>query len=233
MTEVDYKKKCEERGNRFKDLTGIVFGKLTVIEFFVKSKNGHAKWLCKCECGNKSICFASNLLRGIATSCGCYGRNIIGNNTRKHGMSKTRIFKIWAGIKKRCTNPKCKTYHLYGGRGIKLCGRWQSFENFYADTKDTYKSNLSLDRFPNQDGDYCPENYRWATSKAQNNNRRNNFIIEIMGQTKTLSEWSSLSGISASAIKYRINNGWNANDAVYKPTIQNNSLRSVSKYLIF
>lgn len=218
---------------RFVDLTNKKFGKLTAIKTAGKNKARQYLWYCECECGGNSIVIGSNLIRGNTVACGCVRQTDIANRTRKHGMSKTRLFKIWAGMRKRCLNPKCKSYKNYGGRGIKIDERWDSFENFYEDVHKTYSDNLSLDRFPNTNGNYSPDNFRWATSKDQNNNRRSNVIINFNNESKTLSEWAKLSGIHSTVISYRIKNGWEIKDAIYKPTLQKNKLKNISQYLVF
>jgi hypothetical protein len=218
-----------KKGNRFKDLTNIRFGKLLAIKPIKKHDNSKYYWECICDCGNTKIIMSSNLLRGISTTCGC-GKIKIGEKTRKHGMAKTRIFKIWAGIRKRCTNSKCKTYPLYGGRGISISPRWDEFINFYNDMKDGYSDNLSLDRI-NPNGNYEPGNCRWATQKTQNRNRRNNNYISLNNEIKTLSEWAEISGVNSSAIRYRINNGWDTQKAIFTSTEK--EMKSISKYLVF
>lgn len=216
-----------KRGNRFIDLTNKRFGKLIALNP-IKISNKYS-WECICDCGNKKTILSSNLIRGISNTCGC-GKVKIGEKTRKHGMTKTRIFKIWAGIRKRCTNPKCFSYPLYGGRGISVSKDWDEFINFYNDMKNGYSDNLSLDRI-NPNGNYEKSNCRWATSKQQNRNRRNNKMIECDGQIKPLAEWSEISNINSSLILARINNGWDSKKAIY--TFPKNSLKSISKYLVF
>ena len=217
----------EKFGNRFKDLTNQRFGKLTAVSPI--KINGKYSWKCICECGKEKVIMSGNLVRGISKSCGCKKLNI-GERTKKHGMAKTRMFKIWTGVRKRCTNPNTKTYRLYGGRGISMSSEWNDFINFYNDMKDTYSDDLSLDRIdPN--GNYEVSNCRWATSKQQNRNRRNNRIIECNSVSKTLAEWAETSGVSSTLILSRINNGWDSYKAIY--TMPKNSIKSISKYLVF
>jgi len=217
-------------GSKPIDLVGRTFGKWTVISVSDIYKNGQYRWNCKCECGNEGIVFSSNLIRNISTSCGCYGRQIIGKKTITHGQAhKTRIYDIWTGIRKRCTNPNCKAYKDYGGRGIKICGRWQKFENFYEDMKEGYADDLSLDRFPDINGDYSPQNCRWANSKEQNNNKRNSRFIELDGEILTITQWASLSGVHHTTIGARLKSAWPIKKAIFTPT---GRTISIEKYLI-
>lgn len=124
-------------------------------------------------------------------------------------------------MRDRCNIPSNHAYKNYGGRGIKVCDAWDNsfstFENWAHSTG--YSDELTIDRI-DVDGDYSPENCRWATRKEQSNNKRNNCILTINGETKTLSEWSELSGISVSTIWARINvYGWDIKDAVFKPVM--------------
>jgi len=221
-----------KKGNRFRDLTNMRFGKLLALEPVKKPYNTKYYWLCECDCGNKKIIMSSNLIKGISTTCGC-GKIEIGKITTKHGMTNTRIFKIWVGVRKRCTNPKCESYKHYGGRGIKISDKWNNFIDFYNDMKEGYADDLSLDRI-DTNGNYEPGNCRWVTQKMQNRNRRNNYIITYNNENKTLSEWSEISKVPYHAIKYRIKNGWDIGKAIFTPSIQNNKkIQSISKYLVF
>ena len=232
MAETVAQIKLKRNGSRFVDLTGRKFGKLTAIRPFCQNRAKQYLWECKCECGGTSVVVGSNLIRGNTKACGCVRITEIADRTRKHGMSKERIFSIWVGMRKRCNNKKSAAYKDYGGRGISISEEWGVFENFYNDMKDGYSHNLSLDRIdPN--GNYCKENCRWATAKTQNNNRRSNVYLEINGQKKTLSEWSDISGVRPSLIQYRVNRGWDLNDAINKPSSAYCSIKSISKYLVF
>lgn len=123
----------------------------------------------------------------------------------KHGMSNTRIFHIWRSMLQRCENPKNRAYHRYGGRGIKVCERWHEFTNFYNEM-GTPKEGMSLDRRDN-DGDYTPENTRWATKKEQAQNTAINRMITFNGETKCLAEWASEYDLNPQTLASRLDMG--------------------------
>ena len=196
-----------------KDLTNQKFGRLTAIKRIKSKKN--AKWLCKCDCGNTVEVYAFNLTRGNTKSCGCYHKDRTSEAKLIHGERYTRLFNIWAGMKARCYNKTDPSYKNYGGRGISVCEEWRkSFVNFRDWAKSNgYKDSLTIDRIDNN-GNYCPENCRWATAKQQSNNRRSNVYVTINGETHTVTEWSEINGISYHTIASRRRKGWSDVDAV-------------------
>jgi len=171
------------------DLSGRMFGRLKAIEIDWERTKRRTYWLCRCECGNKKSVRSDCLKRGQVKSCGCLkdeqDEKNLGRET--HGMTGTRLYGIWLGMKARCYNPKKKRYDNYGGRGIEVCDEWQNdFEAFMLWAKDNgYKNNLTIDRI-NNDGNYSPENCRWSTNKKQANNRSSNINIEYRGKEYTL-----------------------------------------------
>lgn len=207
-----------------RDLIGERFGRLIVIEENGRNKSRQKMWLCRCDCGNEKEVPTSYLTSGDTTSCGCYRKECELKNLSKfwgkprtHGLSKTRIYQIWADMKDRCNNNKNQFYKNYGGRGIKVCDEWTTdFMNFYNWAMENgYKEELTIDRI-NVDGNYEPNNCRWATWKLQANNKRTSRKITIYGKTKTAYEFEKQYGISAHVLIDRYDKGYRDDKLIYK-----------------
>lgn len=193
------------------DLKDQVFHRLTVLrEDTTKYSPGKIYWDCLCSCGNRTSVSTNALRTGHTKSCGCLClyRNI--QHTIKHGLSKTKVYRSWLGLNSRCYKSKNPDYCYYGGRGISVCERWRhsnplGFQNFVADMGFP-KVNESIDRL-STNGDYTPENCRWATSFDQARNQRSNVLITLNGETHCLSEWSEILGLDYSMIQKRHSKG--------------------------
>lgn len=154
-----------------KDLKGLRFGKLTVVEYQgIRMPDRRAVWLCACDCGGSIQTTTNMLMRGKVASCGCRRKEGL---HRTHGGRHTRLYTIWKGMKNRCYNPKQAHYDNYGGRGITICDEWlNSFEQFQNwAIANGYQDDLTIDRIDNDKG-YSPDNCRWTTYFDQIHNRR-------------------------------------------------------------
>lgn len=204
------------------NLCGLRFGRLVAIKRVENSKSGKAKWLCRCDCGNEKIIFATNLVRGLTHSCGCLNKEIVADRFSKHHLSENTLYKTWSNMKKRCINPKSTSFNLYGGRGIRVCDEWLSdFTAFYEwAISSGYQDSLTIDRI-DVNGNYCPENCRWVDRLTQANNCRTNHYLTYNGVTKTISEWARTIGVSDSVIRQRISKlGWSTEKALSTPILK-------------
>ena len=203
------------------DLTGRKFGRLTVLRR-VENKGAYVMWECQCDCGNVIVARASNLKNGHTKSCGCYHKDAVSKANTTHGLSDSRVYRIYQHMIGRCTNPKEAGYEFYGGRGIKVCQGWlDSFEEFAEWAfKNGYADNLSIDRI-DVNGNYCPENCRWATNKEQANNQRRNRILEYKGEELTMSEMADKYNVPYNLLDSRIFRGWSVAEAIETPRKEN------------
>lgn len=202
------------------DLTGKRFGRLEVLYEVDKKQSSDRIWKCKCSCGTVKNVRQRLLITGKTKSCGCIRKEELVKRSTKHNCSHTRIYGIYAKMKKRCYSENDKRYKDYGGRGIVICSEWlgeHGFENFYKwSVEHGYDDSLTIERI-NNDGNYEPSNCRWATYREQNRNKRNNIVITMNGQTKILKDWCIELGMDYQSVKMRIHKGWNAERALTEP----------------
>lgn len=200
-------------------MIGKKFGRMLVIDYaedFVSPCGRRtAGVLCQCDCGNTKRVRAKVLQSGNTKSCGCYRSEASSSRLRTHGQTNSSLHKKWRSMLSRCRDSKDKNY---GAKGIRVCDDWLDFENFRKWAEENgYEEGLTIDRVDNSKG-YCPENCRWADRKTQNNNTSRNHLITFNGETKTMAQWSEITGISYHAIKSRLNkHGWSVERALTTP----------------
>lgn len=196
------------------NLLNMVFDRLTVSEYSCM-KNNNSYWKCICQCGNEVIVKGAMLKYGHTKSCGCLRWDNHKQVMVKHGQCESAEYNAWCKMKERCYNKNIKMYKHYGGRGIVVCDRWlNSFENFLSDMGLRPSPQHSLDRFPNINGIYEPENCRWATKTEQSRNTRKTTFVTYLGETKSITEWCERLNISPSIVRSRISSGWRVDTAL-------------------
>lgn len=190
------------------NLIGQKFGRLKVLE---RLKTGKCfTYKCICDCGKEVLVKHTGTLRsGNTRSCGCLKDEATIKRSTKHGhrtiLKTTSEYRTWVNIKQRCNNPEVEQFKNYGGRGIKVCDRWlESFDNFLTDMGMKPSGKYSLDRYPDTNGNYEPENCRWATDEQQSHNKRNNVRIEYNGLSMVLTEWAKFFGIYHASLRYQL-----------------------------
>lgn len=194
-----------------RDLRGRDFGSLRVLREDGRASNGGVRWRCWCVCGRKTTVASSDLQRwkpNQILSCGCLKKKA-GSKNKIHGLVNLKEYSIWVAMRERCNNPRSANYPRYGGRGISVCPRWNSFELFLKDMgprppgRSDTRSLFSIERLDNNK-DYCPENCTWVTSQQQARNRRVSRRISFNGESLCLAEWAARLGLSSSALSARL-----------------------------
>lgn len=201
-----------------RDITGEKCGMLTAIKLLdERTKDGKKQYLCRCDCGKERIVVATEFRTGKVFSCGCTHKNKKYKNFSLKDKTDKHIYKLWYDMKRRCEDPRRDDYERYGGRGIRVCEEWQSFQNFLDWSRSSgYSPGLTIDRIDNS-GNYSSENCRWATYTEQANNKRGNHLITFNGKTLTMAEWARETGISYYVIRARQHRGWSAEKTLTTP----------------
>lgn len=211
MTRIDWSKVPAipiPKDRRFKDLRGRKFCRLTPYELVAPRT-----WRCRCDCGAVAIAVTHHLLSGEQKSCGCYARERLIERCTTHGLTNTPEFIAWKSMRSRCSNPKRKDFARYGGRGIRVCERWDrgdgvksGFECFLEDMGPKPSPRYSLDRLDN-DLNYDPQNCHWALPVQQTRNRSNTRLVEYNGETMPIARACELAGIDYMLAMNRIYKG--------------------------
>lgn len=215
------------------DHTGKRFGRLLVISRAADTRSGKClrkNYLCQCDCGVKKVVTAIALTSASTRSCGCLHRESIGNRSRTHGATrgatKSQTYQSWKGMRERVKNPRNSHFESYGGRGIKMDPRWDSFETFLQDMGERPK-NHTLDRVDN-DGNYCKENCRWATAREQIRNTTRTVTIKWRGYSRCLRDWANLFNVTDETLKFRLKNWGGDVERSFTTPFQNDCRRKIA-----
>lgn len=184
-------------------------GYLTAIEFVYRNRNYKQIWKWLCDCGNIHEASASKVLSGTTVTCGCSRQN--GNPT--HGLRSSPEYIVWCGMIQRCTNPNYAKFQDYGGRGIKVCERWMKFAEFYADMGPRPTPKHTIERMENN-GNYCKQNCKWATSYEQRRNTRRNVYVWHEGKRFVMCDLAAAYGIPHETFRRRLMSGWDVPTAL-------------------
>lgn len=176
-------------------------------------------WDCVCKCGTRRWVRTDQLLDGHSRSCGCLKRELLIDRLTKHGLSSGITYATWQSMMSRCLDPVSPSYHCYGGRGIKICGRWMDVKAFVEDVGERPGPDYFIDRIDN-DGDYEPGNVRWADRITQANNRRDNRVITFNGDTGSVSSLARANGFEPHEIFDRLRIGWSVSRSLTQPIVR-------------
>lgn len=196
----------KSRPHNFKDLTGNKYGRLTVIKYL-----GSSYWECKCDCGKITKVFTGNLYKGTTKSCGCYAKDLLKERSKKHGLSYTKVYKVARDIIKRCTNPNCKSYKDYGGRGVTIFPLWKNDIGLFAKwlLKHGWYEGCEVDKDIKGGKGYYPDTITIVDRKENSQHKRNTIHFTYLGKTQSLRAWCVDLHLKYSTVWYRYKKlGW-------------------------
>ena len=201
-----------------RNLSGQRFGRLLVIGLVGKTDAQKCVWLCQCDCGVETEVVAASLKNGVTKSCGCLDREL--KLKKLSTPTPQKLFRSeyssWSSMITRCTNENRACYKRYGGRGITVCDRWRDFKKFMEDMGPKPSPSHSIDRIDNN-GNYCPENCRWATNKVQANNSTKCKMITYLGKTQSIMLWCEELNLKYTTTVARLSRGMSVQAAFTSP----------------
>lgn len=226
LVEKTERKAGARRNWRDGSMIGAKFGKLTVVGAGVPHPKYPKRTLVRfrCDCGQER-CLLMSEAKSSSSCVDCMTerrKDWVRSSLRTHGRLPKDVFSTWCKMRARCESPGSTSYKWYGGRGIRVCERWYSFEAFLEDMGPRPSPLHSVDRIDN-DGDYSPENCRWATPKDQARNRRSSRLLCALGETKSLASWAEESPVNYSTIIRRLSKGWTNEAAIFTPNTRRHS----------
>lgn len=175
-------------GNK-KNLSGLKFGRLTVIRENGRTAQNNVIWLCKCDCGKEVSVASSDLITKHTSSCGCLKKESSINRFTTHGQTKTPLYRVWASMIQRCYYPKSKSFKSYGEKGVTVCDEWRDFDGFYNwAINNGYKETLSIDRVDCK-GNYSPDNCQWIPLSLNREKHRDSIMLNHQGEERPLKTW--------------------------------------------
>ncbi len=192
-------------------IVGQRFGRLVCLNR-VNRPGKNSYWRFKCDCGKEIVTSRGSVTSGNSKSCGCLRAECTSRRLFKHGLGKSRVYRIWRHMHSRCYNKKVESYKWYGAKGIRVCKRWHDFKNFLADM-GTHPTATSIDRLDGTKG-YFKINCKWSTHGEQAANRSDTAWHTMDGKKKALVTWSKEYGVPQGLLWWRLNSGWPIKEAL-------------------